>query len=425
MTSPERLGCRDGLKTRAVGQAAGAGRAPKLLFVVTEDWYFVSHRLQLAVAASRAGYDVTVATRAGRFSELIREKGLKLCPIDFNRSGTGPVEEIRTLASLIKLYRRERPDIVHHVALKPVIYGSIAARAARISGVVNALGGFGYVFSSEGAKAKILRLIAKPALRFALRGSNARLIVQNGDDLQRVVSGQLADADTVRLIRGAGVDPDSYGAANFAAEPPLVILPARLLREKGVGEFVAAASLLRKRGTKARFALVGQPDPANPASVTQEEVDAWVREGAVEYWGWQDDMPAVLSQAQIVCLPTYHEGFPKSLLEAAASRCAIVATDIPGCREIVKHGSTGWLVPPRNASALADALHEAIKHPELRSRYGSAAFDLVKSSFSLDRIVSETLEIYDELLAAHDVALAPGASFNRPNSHDRNVLPPR
>ena len=209
----------------------------------------------------------------------------------------------------------------------------------------------------------------------------------------------LAEAASLRLIRGAGVDPAAYRQVSAASETPLVILPARLLRDKGVGEFVEAARLLRARGVKARFALVGKPDPANPASVSQAEIDAWAVEGAVECWGWQDDMPAIFAQAQIVCLPTYHEGFPKSLLEAAASGCAIVTTDIAGCREIVRHGVTGWLVPTRDAGALADALQAAIEQPGLRERYGAAARALVEADFSMDRVASETIAVYHELMA--------------------------
>jgi glycosyltransferase involved in cell wall biosynthesis len=370
------------------------------MFLVTEDWYFVSHRFELAIAARQAGYDVVVATRVDRYGERITNAGFTLCPIAFNRSGLNPLEEFRTLVHLVRLYRREAPDIVHHVALKPVIYGSLVARIVGTRGVVNALGGLGYVFSSAGLRAKMLRWMTKPALKFALGGRNTRLIVQNSDDRQRLIAGALANAGSISLIRGAGVDPSAYCQVDMATEMPLVILPARLLRDKGVGEFVKAARLLRAEGIKARFALVGKPDLANPGSVSQQEIDAWVAEGVVESWGWQEDMPSVFAQAQIVCLPTYYgEGLPKSLLEAAASGCAIVATDIPGCREIVQHGVTGWLVPTRDVSGLASALRQAIGRPSLREQYGRSARASVAASFSMDRVVRETIAIYDELMS--------------------------
>lgn len=379
-------------------KAADAARGLKLMFVVTEDWYFVSHRLELAIAAREAGYDVVVATRVDRHGKRITDAGFRLCPVIFDRGGLNPLQDLRTLMQLAWLYRREVPDIVHHVALKPVIYGSLAARLTGTRAVVNALGGLGYVFSSGGLRAKILRWIIKPALGYALGGRNSRLIVQNSADRDRIVSGGLASAGSVRLICGAGVDPALYRQVMVASEMPLVILPARLLREKGVGEFVEAARMLRAQGIKARFALVGKPDPANPASVSQPEIDAWVGEGVVECWGWQEDMPNVFSQAQIVCLPSYHEGLPKSLLEAAASGCAMVATDIPGCREIVQHGVTGWLVPVQDAGALANTLQQAIERPDLRQRYGAAARTLIADCFSTDRVVRETVAVYDELV---------------------------
>ena len=372
------------------------------MFLVTEDWYFVSHRLELAVAARQAGYDVVVATRVDQHGKRITDAGFTLRPVAFNRSGLNPLEEVRTLMAIVRLYRREAPDIVHHVALKPVIYGSLAARIAGTRGVINALGGLGFVFSSIGVRAKMLRWIVKPALKFALGGKNTRLIVQNSDDRERIVTDGLANADSIGLIRGAGVDPNAYRQVPVASEMPLVILPARLLREKGVGEFVQAARLLRAEGIKARFALVGKPDVANPASVSQPEIDAWAGEGVVEFWGWQEDMPSVFAQAQIVCLPTYYgEGLPKSLLEAAASGCAIVTTDIPGCREIVQHEVTGWLVPPRDVRALANALQQAIEQPSLRERYGTAARASIATDFSMDRVAEETIAMYDNLLAYH------------------------
>jgi glycosyltransferase involved in cell wall biosynthesis len=303
---------------------------------------------------------------------------------------------------LVDLYRRVAPDIVHHVALKPVIYGSLVARIMGTKGVVNALAGLGHVFSSVGLQAKILRSITRSALKFACGGKNTRFVVQNPEDRTRLIAEGLANPGSIRLIRGAGVDPNAYRQVNVASEMPLVILPARLLRQKGVGEFVEAARLLRAEGIKARFALVGKPDLANPGSVSQHEIDAWVADGVVEFWGWQEDMPSVFAQAQIVCLPTYYgEGLPKSLLEAAVSGCAIVTTDIPGCREIVQHGVTGWLIPARDVGALAKVLRQAIEQPGLREQYGKSVRSSVAASFSMDRVVKETIEVYHELIAYH------------------------
>ncbi len=268
---------------------------------------------------------------------------------------------------------------MHHVALKPVIYGSIAARQTHVKGTVNALMGLGWIFSSDSRKARALRPLVRTALRYALTGQGKRVIVQNKDDAELLVTQGLAPADAIRLIRGSGVDPAKYPAADPPPGVPLVVLPARMLADKGVVEFMQAAAMLKSERVVARFALVGQPDPVNPAAIAPELIERFVREGHVEHWGWREDMTRVFFESSLVCLPSYREGLPKALLEAAASARAIVATDVPGCREIVRPGENGWLVPPRNAAALAAALKEAIARPDLRARYGAAGRRLVEA----------------------------------------------
>lgn len=377
----------------------GDSRRPRLLFVVAEDYYFVSHRLQLAVAAQEAGYDVSVATHVNRHGKIIRDAGLRLFPVHFNRSGVWPPEELRTIRSLVRIYRSLRPDLVHHVAMKPVIYGAIAARIASTKGIVHALGGVGFLFASEAKRARIARLLVRPALKSAFSQPNSRIILQNHYDRQMLVESGLVPAHAIRMIRGAGVDLGLYGLSNVKAQPPLVILPARLLWDKGVGQFVKAAKVLKQRGVCARFALVGRPDLKNPSSVSQEHLDRWNSEGIVEIWGWREDMPAVFGQAQIVCLPTYYgEGLPKTLLEAAAVGAAIVTTNIPGCVELIRDGDNGILVSPKDVQGLADALQSLIENIELRSRLGLAARETVREGFTLGQVVAETLDVYAELL---------------------------
>lgn len=374
-------------------------RAPKLLFFVSEDWYFVSHRLALAQAAKSAGFDVVVAARVDRHGDVIRDAGLRLIPIDFARSSLRPWREIRSIAQIIALYKHEAPDIVHNVAVKPVIYGTIAARCSSTKGIVNALMGLGWVFSSRSTKARLLRPLVEGALRGALSGSLSRTIVQNSDDAALLIDRRLTKPQSIRLIRGSGVDPERYSTRAPPAGAPVVVLPARLLAAKGIGDFIHAASLLKAEGIDARFALVGDFDPANPTTLNRCDIDKLVKAGQVEYWGWRSDMPEVFNNASIVCLPTiYGEGLPKSLLEAAASARAIVATDVPGCREIVRPGVNGWLVPPRNALALAAALREAIAQPALCARYGAAGRSIVEQEFSLAAVIAETLAVYRELV---------------------------
>lgn len=372
---------------------------PKLLYLVTEDWYFVSHRLPLAVAAKEAGFNVSVATRVQDHGDTIQKAGLNLIPISLSRSGLHPVREFRSITRLAKLIRSESPDLLHNVAMKPVAYGTLAARFNGPKAIVNALMGLGWVFSSDSAKARMLRPIIKVALKNALSGVNTRVIVQNKDDASLLTDLQLVRPEAISLIRGSGVNPNAYSTKAPPPGPPLVILPARLIAPKGIFEFMRAAARLKAEGIDARFALVGAPDTANPATLTLEEIEPYTRTGQVEYWGWREDMAHVFTMASIVCLPTFYgEGLPKSLLEAAASARAIVATDVPGCREIVRPKENGWLVPPRNAPALASALREAITQPELCTQYGAAGRLLVKREFSLEHVIEQTLDVYREIV---------------------------
>jgi glycosyltransferase involved in cell wall biosynthesis len=370
---------------------------PRLVYLVTEDWYFVSHRLKLAEAARDKGFDVTVVTNVARHGDIIRKAGLNLVALDLDRSGTNPLADASTVRKIVGLYRRLRPDIVHHVAMKPVLYGSIAARIARVPGIVNALMGLGYVFTSEHLKAKTLRPVIAAALRQATSSANSRVIVQNRDDAQQLVAQRLARPEQLRVIRGSGVDPDEYVPTPLPAGRPRVVLPARLLRDKGVIEFVEAARLLKRQGVDAEFVLAGAPDRVNPASLTEADINAWVREGVVTALGWRDDMPAVLAGATIVCLPSYREGLPKALLEAAAVARPIVATDVPGCREIVVPGENGWLVPPRDSVALAQALRQALGDPGLCAKYGARGREMIETRFAAKMVIGETLAVYDEL----------------------------
>jgi len=369
----------------------------RLLYLVTEDWYFCSHRLPLAVAAREGGYDVLVATRVADHGDRIRAAGLQLIPLGLSRRGQNPVRELGSVAEIVGVYRRVRPDLVHHVALKPVLYGSLAARLTRVPTVVNALAGLGYVFSSGDLQAKAMRPFVRAAYHLLLDGRNRRLVVQNPDDRDLFARSGLVDAERIRLIHGSGVDPTCFQPTPEPAGPPLVVLPARMLRDKGVHEFVAAARLLRQQGIAARFALVGDPDPENPAAIDEVRLRQWEAEGVVEYWGWRDDMAAVFAECHLVCLPSYREGLPKALIEAAASGRAIVTCDVPGCREVVDDGDNGLLVPPRDSAALAAALHRLIVDPALRERMGDRGRARAVAEFSIQRVIADTLAVYREL----------------------------
>lgn len=370
----------------------------RILYVVNDAGFFLSHRLPLALAAQAKGYSVNVATPESAEVNEIKEAGFRFHPVPFTRYGMHPLRELAVMRSLFRLYRSVRPHLIHHVTIKPVLYGGLVARLTRIPAVVNAVTGLGYVFISSGFKSSFLRLAVRWAYRFGLRHANSRVIFQNPDDETLFVKNDLIEAKSAVIIKGSGVDMNRFRPVPESAGIPVVLFASRMLRDKGVYEFVDAAKGLIKAGTNARFVLVGDVDPGNPVSVSAETLEAWQAEGTVEWWGKRDDMPEVLAQAHIVCLPSYREGLPKILIEAAASGRAIVATDVPGCREIVRCRENGLLVPPRDVEALAAALKTLIMDPALRRRLGERGREIAKMEFSVDKIVRETLGVYRELL---------------------------
>ena len=366
----------------------------KLLFFVTEDYYFVSHRLPMAAAAKADGYDVCVVTRVRECGDVIRRAGLRLIAFDNARSGVNPIADLARLVRLILLYRRERPDIVHHVAMKPVLYGSLAARWSGRPEVINALAGMGWLFTSGKGLARWLKPAVRRVLRHAVNSGIA--LVQNADDAQLVAELGVPES-RIRLVAGSGVDLERFQPRPVPDGVPVVVMHARLLWHKGVGEYVAAARLLRRRGVVARFLLAGEPDPANPASIPAEQITEWAREGSIEFLGQVDDVPGLLAASHIVCLPSHREGLPKSLIEAAAAGRAIVTTDVPGCRAVVRDGDNGLLVSVENPDALADGLERLISNPELRQAMGVRGRARAEREFGLDVVIGQTLALYREV----------------------------
>lgn len=377
----------------------------KLLFLITEDWYFCSHRLPLAMAAKEAGFDVSILTRVKKHGEMIKNAGLELIPISLERRGRNPVSEGGFIRKLVSIYRREKPDIVHHVAMKPVLYGSIAARLAGCNNVINAMAGMGYVFTSSQAKARILRPIVSMAYQLLLNRPGYRLILQNYDDVEFFTKSRLFDPRKIALIRGSGVDTTQFTHRPEPSGRLTVVLASRLLYDKGVREFAEAAQQLHDAGIDARFVLVGASDHENPASITKDQIDRWIKSGSIEWWGYRNDMPAVFEQAHIICLPSYREGLPKVLLEAAACVKPIVATDVPGCREIVRHNKNGLLVPPKNSSALAEALKTLIQNPEMRRHMGVEGRKIVQQEFSQEIVIEQTLSLYQQMLQRKQIVI--------------------
>jgi len=374
----------------------------KLLYLITEDWFFCSHFLARAVAARAAGYEVLVVARERQHGELIRQAGLRLIPVEFSRKRLHPLKELGLLREILRIYRQERPDVVHQIAVKPILYGTLAARLAGLRNIVNAPVGMGYVFSSDEWRARCLRPALRLAYRFLMNPSGSRVIFENRDDLAAFVEQGTVRRGDAALIRGAGVDVSRFHPVAVTPENglPVVMLVARMLRDKGVLEFVAAARRLHEAGLRARFVLVGDPDVENPATIDEPTLHGWHGQFGVEWWGRREDMPEVFAQADVVCLPSYREGLPKVLLEAAACGRALVATDVPGCREIVIDGYNGLLVPARDSQALAAAIERLLQDAGLRQRFGACGRALVEAEFAEERVVEQTLALYAASLSA-------------------------
>lgn len=374
-------------------QTAHSGHRKLLIFFVSEDWYFCSHRLPLAIAAKNAGYDVAVITRINKHENIIRRAGIRIIPLELDRGGMNPFKDLVTITRLIHIYQHEHPSIIHNVALKPVMYGSIAARYSGDTRTINALTGLGWIFTSKDLKARLLSHFVIKLLRYLLKPSH--VIIQNRTDLDLVNNWQIP---RTYLIRGAGVDTKAYRPSTEPGGIPLVILPARMLWDKGIKEFIEAAKIIKNRNVSARFILIGRPDPNNPSSIPEKKLAQWEKQGVIETWGHRKDMPAIFRNANIVCLPSHREGLPKVLMEACASGRPIVTTDVPGCRDIVKTEFNGLLVPPRNSKALARALERLILDQDLRSSMGKRARKIAIDNFSQDQIISETLSVYQKAL---------------------------
>lgn len=370
----------------------------KLLFVVNVDWFFLSHRLPIALEAQRQGYVVHIATGLTDKLDELRRHGLTVHVLALDRHGTGLGNAWMTTLQLWRVLRAVRPDVVHLVTIKPILLGGLLARLVRVPALVVAVSGLGYVFMSHGSAAWVRRSLVSVLYKLALTHRNLKVIFQNADDLRSLNEIVHLPAHQVVTLRGSGVDLAHFAHWPLPAGVPVVVLAARLLADKGVFEFVEAAQLLKAQGCSARFVLVGTVDTGNPTSVKQTELDAWVRDGVVEWWGHRSDMAQVLSAAQIVVLPSYREGLPKVLLEAAACGRPVVTTDVPGCRDAIEPGVTGVLVPVQDALALAQAMNELILDPVRCERMGAAGRALAEQAFDVRQVVVAHLNIYAELI---------------------------
>ncbi|MFA6279864.1 MAG: glycosyltransferase family 4 protein [Bdellovibrionales bacterium] len=371
-----------------------------ILYIVNVDWFFLSHRLPIALEAQRQGYGVHVACGMSDKKEVLESHGIIVHPLALERGKASLASYFASFFEIVFLLLKLRPDILHLVTIKPVIFGGIAARLTRIPACVAAVSGLGFVFLDQGIRARLRRSIVLDLYRFALGSARTKVIFQNVDDRHALMQGAgIKETQTV-LIRGSGVSLSAYDVKPEPEGTPVVMLVARLLVDKGVREFAEASRLLKNKGIEARFCLVGSTDPANPASLTEDEIQGWVREGIVESWGHHADMPAILPQSNIVALPSYREGMPKALLEAAACGRAVVTTDVAGCRDAITPDVTGLLVTVRNAASLANGLEKLILDPQRRQAMGLAGRKLAEEAFDIREVVKKHLEIYNSFSKA-------------------------
>lgn len=368
----------------------------KILLIANTDWYLYRFRLSLARFLRGQGMDVVLVSPSGRFVPEIQAEGFRWLAWEVGRQSVNLLREAKAIWGLARIYRQERPDLVHLHTIKPLLYGSLAAYLGHVPAIVRSVTGLGYVFIGNDVQARRLRALIKGLYRIALR--SGVMLFENQTDRRYFLDEKLVAPQDAHLIEGVGVDTDFYRPLPQPKGTPTVLMAARMLWDKGVGTLVEAARRLHQE-IPARVVLVGEPDPGNPASIEVETLQRWAEEGLVEWWGWQADMRNVFAACHVVTLPSLGEGIPTVLLEAAACGRPIVATDVPGCRDVVQEGVNGLLVSPNDPAALAAALHTLLMDEKLRARMGAAGRKLVEERFSDARVHAETLTVYQSLLS--------------------------
>lgn len=368
----------------------------KVLLVANTGWYLYNFRLPLARYLRDQGYEVVFVSPNDPYVERLQGEGFRWVDLGLNRKSINPLRELASLLRFCRIYRQERPQVCHHFTIKCVLYGTVAAKLTGVRAVVNAITGLGHAFLGTGWLHRLVRPPLRWFYRKVLTARRVQVIFQNGDDFAEFRQRQMVTAEKTTIIRGSGVNLQRFQPrpGRLEDEPaPTVLFASRLIREKGLLEYVEAARALKEQGVEARFCLAGNPDPGNPSSISQELLEQWVVEGAVDYLGQVEPIEAALSLATLVVLPSYREGTPKILLEAAAMGLPIVATDVPGCREVVRHEVNGLLVPARDAAALAEAMKALLADRQRLQSYGRASRE-VAEEFCEQKVIQATAEVY-------------------------------
>lgn len=372
----------------------------KILLVANTGWYLYNFRLPLLKALRARGAKVVLVSPWDQYVEKLQAEGFWWIDLDLVRKSTNPFLEIYTIFRLVLIYLVEKPDIVHHFTIKCVLYGTFAAKFSGVKNVVNAITGLGYIFINQSLKAKVIRLLTKPLYYFALNARRCKVIFQNLDDLSLLVREGLASPEKSILIRSSGVDSQKFklSLSELSVAEATVLLASRIVGDKGVYEYVEAAKWLRAQGHQTKFKLAGALYPGNPTAITQEEIELWESQGIVKWLGHVDNIEEVIAEADVVVLPSHGgEGVPKILLEAAAMGKPLVATDVPGCRDVVDSGVNGYLVPPKEFKLLANAIDNLLGDGKLRQRMGRVGREKVLKSFNVIDVVNKTIDVYQQM----------------------------
>ena len=368
------------------------------LFIITEDWYFLSHRLPIAVEAIKNGYEVTLLCKVNKKRKIIESYGINLIDWNINRASKNIFKDIYSIYFIYKIIKKIKPDLIFSVAAKPVLYTSFISKLLNLKCNIYAFAGMGNLFNSKDLFSIILKKIYIILIRFNFKKSKKKLILQNNDDKNFILGLKIINKEDIKVVRGSGVDTKKFNFTKInKSDNPIVLLPARMLWDKGVQDFVDCSKKIKEK-MSARFVLVGDPDPYNPQSIPRANLQKWNDDKTIEWWGHRDDMNEVFDQSRIVCLPSYVEGLPKALLEAASKGRPIIAYDVPGCREVVVNGKNGILVPFQRKDLLIDSITKLLLDHELCEKYGNNGRKIIETNFTQEIVSKKILEIFNEEL---------------------------
>lgn len=370
----------------------------KLLFIVNVDWFFISHRLPIALAAIENGYEVHLACGITDRKSELEALGIVVHPLSISRSGTSLLKELNVIKEMNAVVKQLSPDVVHLVTIKGAVYGGLVTRFKNIKVRVTSISGLGFVFIDKGVKARILRFLVTKLYRIALNSPNTKVIFQNENDKSIFIENNIIKPEQSLIIRGSGVDLETYKYLPEPTGEKVIMFLARLLKDKGLVEFCDAAIALKKSGFQGRFVLVGDIDLHNPNSITQSELDHYIKVGAVEHWGFSNKVAETIAKSHIMVLPSYREGLPKSLIEAAACGRVVITTDVPGCRDAITPNVTGILIQLKSSEAIADAVLFLCKNNEMRIEMGRKGRELAEMCFDIEGVIDTHLNLYKEAL---------------------------